>query len=110
MEAQPLELTLDGVDVLLVFLVRVGVIETQVALATELLRQAEIQADRFGVADMQIAIGLRREAGDDLGVLDGVQVGRDARSEKVDRGGSIGRWGERWVGAKGGREWSYERV
>ena len=31
----------------------------------EFLRDAEIQADRLGVADMEIAVRLRRKAGDD---------------------------------------------
>ena len=61
LEAQPLHVALDRVDVLLVFLGRVGVIEAQVALATELLRQTEVQANRLGMPDVQIAIGLRRK-------------------------------------------------
>ena len=36
-----------------------GVIETQVALTTELLRQAKVQANRLGVPDVQITVGLR---------------------------------------------------
>ncbi|EJT84048.1 hypothetical protein PPS11_27281 [Pseudomonas putida S11] len=54
-EAQPLDITLDGVDVLLVFLGRVGIVETQVADAPEFLGQAEVDADRLGVTDVQVA-------------------------------------------------------
>ena len=45
------------------FLARVGVVEAQVAQAAELLGDAEVQADRLGVADVQIAVRLGREAG-----------------------------------------------
>jgi hypothetical protein len=53
---------LDGVDVLLLFLLGVGVVEAQVAGAAVGLRQAEVQADALGVADVQVAVGLGREA------------------------------------------------
>ena len=43
-------------------LLGIGVVEAQVGLAAELRGQAEIQADGFGVADVQIAVRLRREA------------------------------------------------
>lgn len=59
LEAQPLDVGLDGIDVLLVFLGRVGVIEAQMAIASEFLGQAEVQADRLGVADVQVTVGLR---------------------------------------------------
>ncbi|MNC35625.1 hypothetical protein D3C75_841140 [compost metagenome] len=91
LEAQPLNVRLDRVNVFLVFLGRVGVVEAQVALAAEFLGQAEVQADRLGMADVQVAVGLRREAGDDLGVLAGFQVGLDDRAEEVrGSGGSLG--------------------
>ena len=35
------------------------------------------------MTDMQVAIGLRRETSDDLGVLAGVQVGLDDGAQKV---------------------------
>ena len=61
-EAQPAHVLLDRIDVFDLFLGRIGVVEAQVALAPELRREAEIEADRFGVADVQIAVGLRRKA------------------------------------------------
>jgi hypothetical protein len=67
-EAEPAHITLDGVDVLLFLFRRIGVIEAQVTAATELLRNAEIEVDRLGVANMQIAVGLRRKAGHHGGV------------------------------------------
>jgi hypothetical protein len=64
-EAQPAHVGLDGVDVLLLLLDRVGVVEAQVAAAAELLGDAEVEADRLGVPDVEVAVGLGREARDD---------------------------------------------
>ena len=57
-KTEPMDIPLNGVDVFLLFLDRVGVVKSQVALARELLGDTEIQADGLGVTDMQIAIGL----------------------------------------------------
>ncbi|MNT31468.1 hypothetical protein D3C72_1673030 [compost metagenome] len=57
----------DGVDVFLVFFLGVGVVETQVADAAEVARQPEVHADALGVANVQVAIGLRRKARADAG-------------------------------------------
>ncbi len=89
-EAQPFDVAFDGVDVFLIFLGRVGVVKTQVRDAAELLGQAEVDADRLGVADVQVAVGLRREASHDLGVLARVQVCLDDRPQEVDRHGRAG--------------------
>ncbi|MNM45805.1 hypothetical protein D3C81_567330 [compost metagenome] len=89
-EAQPFDVAFDRVDVFLVFLGRVGVVETQVRDAAELLGQAEVHADRLGVADVQVAVGFRRETGDDLRVLARVQVCLDDRPQEVDRHGRAG--------------------
>src|SRR5690606_4637522 len=82
-EAQPLDVLLDGVDILLLFLGRVGVIEAQMTLTTRLLRQAEIQADRLGMPYVQVAVGLRRKARHDLRVLAALQVGLNDLTQKV---------------------------
>ena len=52
----------NGVDILLLFTLRVGVVKAQVAHTAVVRRQAEVQADAFGMADMQVAVGLGREA------------------------------------------------
>ncbi len=90
LETQPLDVGLDRIDVLLVFLGRVGVVEAQVAGATEFLSQAEVHADRLGVADVQVAIGLRREARDDAGVFARVQISLHDGAQKVGRNGRAG--------------------
>jgi hypothetical protein len=56
----------DGVYVFLFLLLRVGVVEAQVAGAGVVQGQAKVQADRLGMAEMQVAVGLRREAGADF--------------------------------------------
>ena len=82
-EAEPVDVLLDGVDELLLFLGRIGVVEAQVALAAELLRDAEIQAYRLGVADMEIAVRLRRKPGDDLAGAAGREIGLDDVANEV---------------------------
>ena len=69
-EAEPLHRVDDRVDVLLLLFLRVGVVEAQMAHAAVVARQPEIQADRFRVADMQIAVRLGRKAGTDARRVD----------------------------------------
>ena len=56
-------------------------------------RQTEIQADRLGVAEVQVAVRLRRETRDDLGVLTGRAVGVDDLLDEVAM--RFGRHGKR---------------
>ena len=64
-EAEPAHVALDRVDVLDVLLGRVGVVEAQVAARRRSSRgEAEVEADRLGVADVQVAVRLGREARD----------------------------------------------
>src|ERR1700722_5999379 len=60
-----------------------GVAEAQVAVAAELLGNAEIEADRLGVADVQIAVRLRRKPGDDLGVAFAREVTLDDVANEI---------------------------
>ena len=59
--AEPANVLDDGIDVFLLLLLRVGVVEAQVELAAELRGDAVVQADALGVADVQVAVRLRRE-------------------------------------------------
>ena len=63
LEAEPFHVLLDGVDVLVLFLFRVGVVKAQMTGAAVGFGDAEIQANRLGVTDMQVAVRLRREPG-----------------------------------------------
>ena len=69
-EAQPAHRIEDRVDVLLVFLDRVGVIKAHVAAPGVVDRQPEVQADRLGMPDMQIAVGFGRKPRADLRRVD----------------------------------------
>ncbi len=81
--AEPVHVGLNRIDIFLLFLGRIGVVEPQVAAPGKLLRDAEIERDRLGVADMQIAVRLRREPGHDLAVFLGVEIGLDDVANEI---------------------------
>ena len=82
-EAKPAHVVLDGVDIFLILPGRIGVVVAQIALAAEFLRDAKIQADRLGVTDVQIAVRLRREAGNDFFMPAGGQVGANDFADEI---------------------------
>ena len=59
---QPVHRFDDRIDVFLIFLFRIGIVEAQMAHTRVIGGQAEIEQDRFGVAEMQIAVRLGRKA------------------------------------------------
>ena len=81
--AEPAHVGLNRIDVFLLFLGRIGVVEAQVAAAGKFLGDAEIECNRLGMADMQIAVRLRREARHDLAVFPGVEVGLDDVANEI---------------------------
>ena len=83
LEAQPADVFLDGVDVFDLFLGRIRVVHAEVAAALELEGEAEVQADGLRVADVQVAVGFRGEAGGDGRVLTRGQVGVDDLLDEV---------------------------
>jgi hypothetical protein len=81
---------LDGLDVLLLFLGGVGVVVAQVALAAEFLGDAEVEADGLGVADVEVAVGLGREARDDPpAVFPAALVFGDDGANEIGRSGWV---------------------
>ena len=64
-KAQPVDVLLDGLHEFLVLLGGVRVVHTQVAQAVIPLGGAKVDGQRLAVADMQIAVRLRRETGVD---------------------------------------------
>ena len=90
-EAEPAHVALDGVDIFLLFLGRIGVVETQMTAPAELRRHAEIQDDRLGVADMQITVRFRRKAGDDPFDASGIEIGLNDVADEIAPG--LGRRG-----------------
>ena len=65
-ESQPPDVPLDPLDVVHVLRLRIRVVEPEVAQPAVLRRHPEIQADGLGVADVEIAVRLRGEAGHHL--------------------------------------------
>src|SRR5262249_23312733 len=86
-EPEPADVLLDRVDVLDVLLERVRVVEAKGADAAELLRDAEVQADGLGVSDVEVAVRLGWEPGDDAPVLPGVEIVRDDVTDEIGRRG-----------------------
>src|SRR5437879_13670780 len=62
-EPKPLHRGFDRILVLHVFLDGIGVVKAQVTGTAVFAGQTEVQTDRFGVADMQVAVGLGGETG-----------------------------------------------
>ena len=82
--AQPVDILLDGLHVLHVLLGGVGVVHAQVAQAAVFLGGAEVHEDRLGMADVQIAVGLRREPGVDGHALELTTLGDVLVNEIMD--------------------------
>src|SRR5512146_1586531 len=83
LEPEPADVPLDRVDVLLLLLLRVGVVEAEVAATPELLGDPEVEADRLGVTDVQVAVRLGREAGDRGGDAARRDVGGNDLADEV---------------------------
>ena len=61
LETEPIDIFFNRIDILDILLDRVCIVEAKVAKATVALGKTEIKADTFGMADMQVAVGFRRE-------------------------------------------------
>ena len=60
--AQPFDVGLNALDEGGLLLGGIGIVKAEIALSAVLLGNAEVDAQRLGMADMQIAVRLRREA------------------------------------------------
>ncbi len=74
LEAHPTDVLLDGIDIFDVLLHGIGVVIAQIRLAAIFQREPEIQADAFGMPQMQVTVGLRRESGYDALHFPGLQI------------------------------------
>ena len=91
-EPQPPDVVLDRLDVLDVLGNGIGVVEAQVAGAAEIACDAEVQANRLGMADVQVPVGLgRKPRGDTTAVFTGRVVGGDDLPDEVEALGGAGR-------------------
>jgi hypothetical protein len=89
-ETEPADIALDRVDVLLLLLDRVRVVEAEVTATAEVAGDAEVEADRFGVADVQVAVRLRREARDNRRMAPAADIRGDDLADEVGAfGGSL---------------------
>ena len=81
--AQPVQVLQNAVDVLHVLPGGVGVVQAEVELAAVSLGDGPVDINGLGAADVQVAVGLRRETGMDLADLARGQVGVDDLGQKV---------------------------
>ena len=88
-EPEPADVRLDGVDVLLLFLGRVGVVHPQVAAALVVAGDAEVQADGLGVTDVEVPVRLGREAGDHFRMLCRGEILVDDLPDEVARSATL---------------------
>lgn len=82
-KAQPAHVLLDGIHVFGGFLAWIGVVKAEMTDAVILLGNAEVQADGLGMADVEEAVGLRRESGDDVAVFAGFEIFGDDLADEV---------------------------
>ena len=111
-EPEPADVRLDGVDVLLLFLGRVGVVHPQVATALVVAGDAEVQVDGLGMADVEVTVRLRREARDHFRMLPGGEILVDDLPDEVARTASLldHRQASEWVAGAVGIEPTNGRV
>ena len=93
-ETEPADVFLNGIDVFDVFARRVGVVETKMADAAAIFvfeSNAEVEADRFGVADVEVTVGFWRETRHNAAAMftSAVVLGNDFADEIAGDGGSI---------------------
>ena len=84
-EPQPSDVVLNGLDIFRIFGGRIGIVESQVTDAARgVVCQAEVQADRFRVTDMEIAVWLRWKArNDSAAMFAGCEIGCHDFADKV---------------------------
>jgi hypothetical protein len=82
--AEPLHRVDDRADVRDVLGLRIGVVEAQMESTAGLLCDPVVEQDGLRVADVQIAVRLRREAGDDGVVPPGAEILGDDAADEVE--------------------------
>ena len=88
-KTEPSNVVHDRIDVLHLFFFRVGVIKSQVALSAVLFGNSEVETDRFGVSDVQIAVRFRRKTSVNTTVpFSGFHIFVNDLTNKVAMGGN----------------------
>ena len=107
LEAEPVHVGLDRLDVFGFFLLGIGVVEAKIRMSAEFVGQPEVDADRLGMSDVQMAVRLGRKARLHAAVvLVGLEVFENDVADEVRRSGrgrgshgffSSFAWGMRWI-------------
>ena len=63
MKSEPFYIFFYCIDILYIFFYRIGVVETKVTNSVVTFCHAEVQANGFGVSDMQVTVGFGWETG-----------------------------------------------
>src|SRR5216684_5020064 len=107
MESQPLHVFLDGINVLRLLLLGIGVVETQIRFAAKFIGESKVQTDGLGMPDVEIAVGLWREAGlHPSFIFVGLEVVEDYVADKVRRSGR-GRGSHSFFSSLGWMRWMH---
>ena len=90
-ETQPAQVFLDGADELFIFLGGIRVVEAQMAGSAIFFSDAKVDEGRLGMPDVQLAVRLRREAGDYPTLKPvALHVRLDNCANKIGGGSSLG--------------------
>src|SRR3954466_5437913 len=81
--AEPADVVLDRINIFLLLFGRIGIVETKGTAAAELLGHTEIEPDRLGMAEMEIALRLRGKTRHRRRVPLGSEVGPDDVADEV---------------------------
>ena len=84
---QPSGVSENRINIFDVFFNRIGIIHSDVAGPAKLMCESEIQADRFGMTDVEISVWLGRKTGVNLPVFTGLQIVGYHIANEVGRGG-----------------------
>ncbi len=87
-ETSQLTSSLDGVHVLDILLGGIGVVHAEITDAVKFMSDAKVEANALGMADVQVAVGLRRKARMDLRIFLLGDVGSDDVADEIRRRGS----------------------
>ena len=94
-ESQPAQVLLNGVDIFLFLLDRIGVIQSKIAATAKFTGHTEVQRDRLGVPDVEIAVGFGWKSRDHRIFAPGRKVVANDIADKVIRAFALGSLGFR---------------
>ena len=89
LESKPAHILHDCLHEVLVFPQGIGIVETQVGSAAELIGDPEIQTNRLGVTNVQVPVWLRGKPGNDGGVFSRFKILDHNIAYEIRRSGLI---------------------